>query len=85
MKKNPLIEFGNTPIQTNTLSYCFFSYASPMEKIRSLEKDEQVIRLKKGMYVVTAREPSAQADYHRLAGSLRYLLRKQGLYQDEKK
>lgn len=54
MKKNPLTEFGNTPIQTNTLSYCFFSYASPMEKIRSLEKDEQVIRLKKGMYVVSS-------------------------------
>ena len=41
--------------------------------------------LKKGMYVITAREPSAEADYRRLAGSLRYLLRKQGLYQEEKK
>lgn len=41
--------------------------------------------LKKGMYVVTAREASAEADYHRLAGSLRYLLRKQGLYREEKK
>lgn len=38
--------------------------------------------LKKGMYVVTAREPSAQADYHRLAGSLKYLLRRQGLYRE---
>ena len=41
--------------------------------------------LKKGMYVLTAREPSAQADYHRLAGALRYLLRRQGLYREEKK
>ena len=40
--------------------------------------------LKKGMYVVTAREPSAQADYQRLSGALKYLLRKQGLYQEEK-
>lgn len=40
--------------------------------------------LKKGMYVVTAREASAQADYQRLSGSLRYLLRKQGLYREEK-
>ena len=39
-------------------------------------------RLKKGMYVVTAREPSAEADYHRLAGSLKYLLRRQGLYRE---
>jgi len=41
--------------------------------------------VKKGMYVVTAREASAQADYHRLSGSLRYLLRRQGLYQEETK
>ncbi len=42
-------------------------------------------KLKKGLYVVAAREPSAQADYRCLAGSLQYLLRKQGLYQEEKK
>jgi predicted transcriptional regulator of viral defense system len=53
MKKNPLIEFGNTPIQTSTLACCFPAYSSPMEKIRSLERDEQIIRLKKGMYVVS--------------------------------
>ena len=40
--------------------------------------------LKKGMYVVTAREASAEADYRRLSASLRYLLRRQGLYQEEK-
>ena len=40
--------------------------------------------LKKGMYVVTAREPSAQADFGRLSQSLKYLLKKQGLYRDEK-
>ena len=42
-------------------------------------------RLKRGLYVFTAREPAAQADYAHLAGSLRYLLRRQGLYQEEKK
>ena len=40
-------------------------------------------RLKRGMYVVTAREPSAQADFSRLSQSLQYLLKKQKLYQDE--
>lgn len=43
----------------------------------------EIPRLKKGMYVVTAREASAQAEYARLAASLRYLLRRQGLYRDE--
>ena len=42
-------------------------------------------RLKKGLYVVTARESAAQADYRRLAGSLQYLLRRQGLYQEGSK
>lgn len=41
--------------------------------------------LKRGLYVVTAREPAAQADFSRLSSSLRYLLRRQGLYQEETK
>lgn len=40
-------------------------------------------RLRRGMYVVTAREPSAEADFARLFQSLRYLLRRQGLYRDD--
>ena len=40
-------------------------------------------RVKKGMYVVTAREAAAEADFARLRGSLKYLLKKQGLYREE--
>ena len=39
-------------------------------------------RLKKGLYVVTAREAAAQADFGRLSQSLQYLLKKQGLYRE---
>lgn len=42
-------------------------------------------RLKKGMYVVTAREAAAEADFQRLAGGMKYLLRRQGLYREETK
>ena len=42
-------------------------------------------RLKSGLYVVTAREAAAQADFSRLAGSLKYLLRKQELYRKDEK
>ena len=42
-------------------------------------------KVKRGLYVVTAREAAAEADFARLRGSLRYLLKKQGLYQEEKK
>ena len=41
--------------------------------------------LKKGMYVITAREASAQADYQKLEAGMKYLLRKQGLYREETK
>ena len=40
--------------------------------------------LKRGLYVITAREAAGKADFARLSASLRYLLRKQGLYKDEK-
>lgn len=44
----------------------------------------ELARLKPGLYVVTAREAAAEADYGRLAASLKYLLRKLGLYREEK-
>lgn len=40
--------------------------------------------LRRGLYVVTAREAAAGADFARLSASLRYLLRKQELYREEK-
>lgn len=45
----------------------------------------EIPMLKKGMYVVTARDAAATADYARLSASLRYLLRRQGLYREEMK
>lgn len=40
--------------------------------------------LKRGLYVITAREAAAQADFAALSASMRYLMRRQGLYRDEK-
>lgn len=54
MKLNPLVKFGNVPVQTGTLSACFNYMSSPGEKIRALEKDGQLIRLKRGLYVVNS-------------------------------
>ena len=42
-------------------------------------------KLRKGLYVITAREPAAEAEFARLSQSLRYLLRRQGLYRDDAK
>ena len=53
MKANPLVKLGNVPVQTGTLAACFRDLSSPSEKIRALEKDGQLIRLKRGLYVVS--------------------------------
>ena len=53
MKKNPLVILGNVPVQTGTIAACFEQLSSPNEKIRALEKDGQLIRLKRGLYVVS--------------------------------
>ena len=55
MKENPLIQLGNVPVQTGTIAACFDYLAAPNEKIRALEKDGQLIRLKRGLYVVDKR------------------------------
>jgi len=54
MKLNPLINFGNVPVQTGTIAACFDKLSSPSEKIRALEKNGQLIRLKRGLYVVNS-------------------------------
>ena len=53
MKINPLIKLGNVPVQNGTIAACFQHLSSPSEKIRALEKDGQLIRLKRGLYVVS--------------------------------
>jgi hypothetical protein len=55
MKVNPLIQLGNVPVQTGTIAACFDYLAAPNEKVRALEKDGQLIRLKRGLYVVDER------------------------------
>lgn len=54
MKTNPLVKLGNVPVQTGTIAACFDYLLSPGEKIRTLEKDGQLIRLKRGLYVVSS-------------------------------
>lgn len=54
MKVNPLVKLGNVPVQTGTIAACFDHLSAPNEKIRALEKDGQLIRLKRGLYVVSS-------------------------------
>lgn len=45
----------------------------------------QMGALRRGFYVVTARESAAQASYQTLLASMRYLLKKQQLYLEKSK
>lgn len=53
MKQNPLIQLGNIPVQFGTLSSIYKEHSTPVKKISALEKDGQLIKLKKGLYVVS--------------------------------
>ena len=49
---NPLIQFGNTPVDFATVASVFPDIKCKHNKICSLEKRGDLIRLKQGMYVV---------------------------------
>ena len=51
-----LAEIGNIPIDTAVLKSLFPNHKSVHNKISTLEKTGKLIRLKKGMYVVSPRE-----------------------------
>lgn len=54
MEKNPLLQFGNIPVQSGMLRSCFQHLASPAKKLQALEKDGQIVRLKRGLYVINS-------------------------------
>ena len=91
MKTNPLVKFGNVPVQIGSIAACFDCLSLPNEKIRALEKDGQLIRLKRGLYVVSSEvsgEPvnaclCANHIYGPSYVSLQYALRYYGLIPEQ--
>lgn len=51
-----LAQFGNTPIDYATLVTLLRQYRSPKDKIAAMEKKQQLIRIKKGLFVVAPQE-----------------------------
>ena len=49
--KNPLERLGNIPVTAAVLGSLFPSIKRESQKLRLLERDKQIIRLKKGLYV----------------------------------
>lgn len=48
---SPLEQFGNIPVSAATLASLFPNVKAGNQKIKLLERDKQVIRLKRGLYV----------------------------------
>ena len=48
---NPLRQLGNIPVTASVLESLFPHIKGGSQKLRLLERDKQIIRLKKGLYV----------------------------------
>lgn len=53
MFKNPLIQFAGIPVSSSDIKSCFPDLASPDKKIQTLEKQGELIRLKRNLYIVS--------------------------------
>ena len=50
---NPLAVFGNIPVHTSAVASLFPGLKAGNQKVRSLESNGSLLRLKKGLYVVS--------------------------------
>jgi hypothetical protein len=65
-----LAQFGNTPIDYATLVGCLSHYRSPKDKIAALEKQQQLIRIKKGLFVVSPQKGTSSISRELIANHL---------------
>ena len=63
MKPNPLLQMRNVPVSVGVLQNLYKDLKAPEEKIRALEKDGQLIRLKRGLYVVNSQLSGIETSY----------------------
>ena len=81
---NPLQQLGNIPVTASTLASLFPHIKRGDQKLRMLERDKLIVRLKKGLYVcnpeVTGKKPSTELianhlytpSYVSMSSALRY-------------
>jgi hypothetical protein len=65
-----LAQFGNTPIDYGTLVTLLRNYRFPKDKIAAMEKQKQLIRIKKGLFVVAPQEGSSAISRELVANHL---------------
>lgn len=67
---NPLQQFGIIPVEYSGLAAILNEYNSPKDKIALLEKRDELIRLKKGLYVVSPKIHQKQISKELIANHL---------------
>lgn len=91
MKKNPLLQYGNVPVFGKMIESDYQQLGVPSKKVQSLEKGGELIRLKRGLYVVnpeiSGKPISAPLCANHIYGpsyvSLRWALRWYGLIPEQ--
>ena len=91
MKKSPLLKLGNIPVRTQTIYDCYSDLSSPADKIHALERDGDIIQLKRGLYVVSTEVTGKPVDARLCANhiygpsyvSLQWALRWYGLIPEQ--
>ena len=91
MKKNPLIQYGDIPVSGKMIESNYQQLGVPGKKIQSLEKEGELIRLKRGLYVVNPEISGKQISMPLCANhiygpsyvSLRWALRWYGLIPEQ--
>ena len=71
---NPLRQLGNIPVTASVLESLFPHIRGGSQKLRLLERNKQIIRLKKGLYVcspeITGKTLSTELIANHLYGSM---------------
>ena len=52
MQKNPLLQYRNIPVTSNMVAACYGSLREPQKRVQALVKTGELIRLRRGLYVV---------------------------------
>lgn len=68
--KNPLENIGNTPVRSSVIASLFPQLAAKSNKVSELEKKGEIIRLKRGLYVVNPEESGTSLSLPLIANHL---------------
>ena len=90
-KQNPLIQFAGIPVSGAEIKACFPDLSSPEKKIQALEKNGEIIRLKRNLFIVNPELAGKETDVRLCANhlygpsyvSLQWALRHYGLIPEQ--